>query len=238
MSNGLPSSLTHCSPLSQDSAGPCLFSVSTSLLFYSTLHKALFLLLLSHSPALSAQSLVFSVDHNREKVLPLLSLHWLFRWSSHPALLCSQSLKVKEIKHKYRVLACKLPDAKVRPSHFCTLSILSHSLFFSPPSASAWKINVVCNDVLPTFCFSSFSASSSHSPASRLNRLLSVYLSKATKVDRFHNLYSTPVTWITRLSSFPRPFHCSSPALPLSPCFSLSLCSSHPGLLPAVLLTR
>ena len=43
------------------------FSVSTSLLFYSTLHKALFLLLPSHSPALSAQSLVFSVDHNREK---------------------------------------------------------------------------------------------------------------------------------------------------------------------------
>ena len=67
MSNGLPSSLTHCSPHSQDSAGPCLFSVSTSLLFYSTLHKALFLLLPSHSPALSAQSLVFSVDHNREK---------------------------------------------------------------------------------------------------------------------------------------------------------------------------
>ena len=66
MSNGLPSSLTHCSPLSQDSAGPCLFSVSTSLLFY-TLHKALYLLLPSHSPALSAQSLVFSVDHNREK---------------------------------------------------------------------------------------------------------------------------------------------------------------------------
>ena len=42
-----------------------------------------------------------------KKVLPLLSVHWLSRWSSHPALLCSQSLKVKEIKHKYRVLACK-----------------------------------------------------------------------------------------------------------------------------------
>ena len=101
-----------------------------------------------------------------KKVLPLLSVHWLSRWSSHPALLCSQSLKVKEIKHKYRVLACKLPWCKVLYQSYLTLSSSR------PPSASAWKINVVCNDVLPTFCFSSFSASSSHSPASRLNLLL------------------------------------------------------------------
>ena len=120
MSNGLPSSLTHCSPLSQDSAGPCLFSVSTSLLFYSTLHKALFLLLPSHSPALSAQSLVFSVDHNREK-------------SSSPALRPLTFSLVLSSCSPLQPESVNFPDAKVRPSHFCTLSILSHSLFFSPP---------------------------------------------------------------------------------------------------------
>ena len=46
-------------------------------------------------------------------------------------------------------------------------SIPSHSPFSLPPfSASAWKIAVVCNDVLPTSSLSSFLASSSHSPAS------------------------------------------------------------------------
>ena len=108
------------------------FSVSTSLLFY-TLHKALYLLLPSHSPALSAQSLVFSVDHNREKVLPLLSLHWLSRWSSHPALLCSQSLKEKEIKHKYRILACKNPWCKGETiSLLYFINPISLSLLFAP----------------------------------------------------------------------------------------------------------
>ena len=110
------------------------FSVSISLLFY-TLHKALCLLPPSHSQALSSQSLVFSVDHNRENSSsPALSPSHclsLSRRSSHTALLRSQSLKIKEIKHRYRPV--NFPDAKVRPSHFCTLLISSHSLFFSPP---------------------------------------------------------------------------------------------------------
>ena len=38
-------------------------------------------------------------------------------------------------------------------------------LFLPSFTASTWKDSVVCNDVLPTSCFSSFSASSSHSPA-------------------------------------------------------------------------
>ena len=41
---------------------------------------------------------------------------------------------------------------------------ISLSLLLAPFSASAWKIAVVCNDVLPTCCFSSFLASS-HSQA-------------------------------------------------------------------------
>ena len=162
MSNGLPSSLTHCSPHSQDSAGPCLFSVSTSLLFYSTLHKALFLLLLSHSPALSAQSLVFSVDHNREKVLPLLSLHWLFRWSSHPALLCSQSLKVKEIKHKNRVLACKLSWCKGETiSLLYFINPISLSLLLAPLLSVPGKLMLF----VMMFCLPSASVHSLPPPA-------------------------------------------------------------------------
>ena len=90
------------------------FTVSISLLFY-TLRKTLYLLVLlpSHSPALSPQSLVFSVDHNKENssspALPPSHCLSLSRCFSHPALLHSQSLKIKEIKHRYRVLACKLP---------------------------------------------------------------------------------------------------------------------------------
>ena len=41
----------------------------------------------------------------------------------------------------------------------------SLSLFLPSFTASTWKTAVVCNDVLPTSCFSSFSASSSHLPA-------------------------------------------------------------------------
>ena len=36
----------------------------------------------------------------------------LSRCFCHPALLPSQSLKIKEIKHRYRVLSCKLPWCK------------------------------------------------------------------------------------------------------------------------------
>ena len=39
---------------------------------------------------------------------------------------------------------------------------ISLSLLLAPFSASAWKIDGDCNDVLPTPCFSSFSASSYH----------------------------------------------------------------------------
>ena len=51
------------------------FSVSTSLLSY-TLRKTLYLLVLlpSHSPALSPQSLVFPLTTTEKTVLPLLSL--------------------------------------------------------------------------------------------------------------------------------------------------------------------
>ena len=68
-----------------------------------------------------------------KKVLPLLSVHWLSRWSSHPALLCSQSLKEKEIKHKYRILACKNPWCKGETiSLLYFINPISLSLLFAP----------------------------------------------------------------------------------------------------------
>ena len=97
----------------------------------------------------------------------------LSRCFSHPALLHSQSLKIKEIKHRYWVLACKLPGCRVESiSLLYFINLISLSLLLAPFSASAWKNDVDCNDVLPTFCFSLFSASASHSPASRLDLLL------------------------------------------------------------------
>ena len=51
-----------------------------------------------------------------------LALSFSVRCFSHPALLCCQSLRKEEIKHRYRVLACNFPDAELRPSH---------SLFYS-----------------------------------------------------------------------------------------------------------
>ena len=97
----------------------------------------------------------------------------LSRCFSHPALLHSQSLKIKEIKHRYRVLACKVPWCRGESiSLLYFINPISLSLLLAPFSASAWKIDVVCNDVLPTSCFSLFSDSSSHSPASHLNLLL------------------------------------------------------------------
>ena len=60
---------------------------------------------------MSLKSLVISFPrplHYSFPALPLWPFHSLSHCSSHPALLHSQRLKIKEIKHRYWVLACEL----------------------------------------------------------------------------------------------------------------------------------
>ena len=125
----------------------------------------------------------------------------LSRCFSHPALLHSQSLKIKEIKHRYRVLACKVPWCRGESiSLLYFINPISLSLLLAPFSASAWKIDVVCNDVLlclPPASVYSLTPPPTHQPLTSIS-CFSVDHLKATEENRFHNLYSTPVTWITR----------------------------------------
>ena len=123
----------------------------------------------------------------------------LSRCFSHPALLHSQSLKIKEIKHRYRVLACKLPWRKGE-----TISLL---YFINPISLSLLLILFLPAPekmmlIVMMFCPPSASAHSlppppTHQPLPSIS-CFSVDYPRATKEDRFHNLYSTQVIWITR----------------------------------------
>ena len=150
-----------------------LFSIYIFCTFTSLFEPAPALQVVQHI-TMSLKSLVISFPwpcHYSSPALPLWPFLSLSRCSSNPALL--QRLKIKEIKHRYWVLACKLPWRKGETiSLLYFINPISLSLLLAPFSASAWKIDVVCNDVLPTSCFSSFSASSYHSPASRFNLLL------------------------------------------------------------------
>ena len=101
-----------------------------------------------------------------KKVLPLLSLHWLSRWSSHPALLCSQSLKEKEIKHKYRILACKNPWCKGETiSLLYFINPISLSLLLAPllpaPGKSMLFVMMFC---LPSASVHSLPPPATHQP--------------------------------------------------------------------------
>ena len=156
----------------------------------------------------------------------------LSRCFSHPALLHSQSLKIKEIKHRYRVLACRLPWCKgetisllyfINPLSLSLLLVL----FLPAPEKTMLIVMMFCP---PPALVHSLPPPATHQPLASIS-CFSVDHPKATKKDHFHNLYSTLVTWITRKSSFPRSLQCSSPALPLSPCFT------HPALLSTALLT-
>ena len=109
------------------------FSVSISLLFY-TIHLP--------PPPLPFTSLIpsiscFSVDHNRENssspALPPSHCLSLSRCSSHPALIRSQSLKIKGIKHRYQVLVCKLAWCKGETiSLLYFINLISLSLLLAP----------------------------------------------------------------------------------------------------------
>ena len=184
--------------------------------------------------------------------LPPSHCHSLSRCFYHPALRRSQSLQIKEIKHRYSILACKLPWCKGKTiSLLYFINHISLRLLLARFSEGTWKNAVVCNDLLLTSCFSSFSASPFHSPASPLNFLL--FWRSLTKEKTTWSLFPfQQLRYTTRrpqkkilhqslkslVSSFPRPLHCSSSALPLSPCLSPFLCSSYPVLLSALLLTR
>ena len=83
--------------------------------------------------------------------------------------------------------------------YFCTSSIPSHSLFYSPPFLPAPEKTML---IVMMFCPPSASVHSlppppTHQPLASIS-CFSEHHPKATTEDRFHNLYSTPVTWITR----------------------------------------
>ena len=93
----------------------------------------------------------------------------LSRCFSHPALLHSQSLKIKEIKHRYRVLACKLPWRKGE-----TISLL---YFINPLSLSLLLVLFLPAPektmlIVMMFCPPPALVHSLPPPASRINLLL------------------------------------------------------------------
>ena len=125
---------------------------------------------------MSLKSLFSSLPLN---TLPLLLCSPSFALSFSVSLLlspCSPSQPEPENKRdQTQVPSSSLLTSLVqRWDHLTSVLHQSHLTLSStrPFSASAWKNDVDCNDVLPTFCFSSFSASASHSPASRLDLLL------------------------------------------------------------------
>ena len=89
---------------------------------------------------MSLKSLVISFPwpcHYSSPALPLWPFLSLSRCSSHPALLQSQRLKIKEIKHRYWVLACELPLCKGETSLPALLSIAWHG---RPPLVRAFLL--------------------------------------------------------------------------------------------------
>ena len=128
---------------SRKESGPCFYFITCDtpghkrkplslLLFYSTLSplhsrqtEPGHALRVALHIMMSLKSLFSSLPLNTPPLLlcsPSLALSFSVRCFSHPALLCCQSLRKEEIKHRYRVLACNFPDAELRPSH---------SLFYS-----------------------------------------------------------------------------------------------------------
>ena len=114
------------------------------------------------------------------------------------------------------------------PSHFCTSSIPSHSLFFSPPFLPAPEklmlfVMMFCP---PPASVYSLTPPPTHQPLASIS-CFSVDHPKATKEDCFHNLYSTPVTSSDSLESLDKEVsldpHSVLPLLPLSRLVFLTL---------------
>ena len=104
------------------------------------------------------------IENENDKIwderCPVLNLKPVPLWLPWPQ--CSMILSGSHSRHLGEPSICSLLLVFIDP-----YIIQSHLTLPSPCpfSASAWKIAVVCNDVLPTCCFSSFLASSSHSQA-------------------------------------------------------------------------
>ena len=137
-----PQSLAFRSQCGKES-GPCFYFITCDTPRHKRNPLSLLLFYFTLSPLHSRQSepgpALHVALHNLMSLKPLfssfplntlplllrsssLALSFSVRCFSHHALLCCQSLRKEEIKHRYRVLACTFPDAELRPSH---------SLFYS-----------------------------------------------------------------------------------------------------------
>ena len=114
-----------------------LFSIYIFCTFTSLFEPAPALQVVQHI-TMSLKSLVISFPwpcHYSSPALPLWPFLSLSRCSSNPALL--QRLKIKEIKHRYWVLACELPLCKGETSLPALLSIAWHG---RPPLVRAFLL--------------------------------------------------------------------------------------------------